>query len=315
MLIGALDRSTTLVALVLGAVALGAVTSLWVARRAGKRPLVMQVAIALAIGVALLAIVAQFSDVDGLLAALRGPLPDMLMLLVVLHGFEAIDRRTLRVHLAITFVLACYGAGLRIDGALGWWLAAWGAPFVVAMLTTSRSDEQRTASALDARRPVATSGPATARWAGSLVAIGVATLAVLSLVPIPDGPARLGLPALSVDAPSVDSPGGLALPDGSSTPQNGPTGTDPDRGTIGNVVGYPGFTETLDTSVRGDLGDQLVMRVRAPEPAFWRGQTFTEFDGRTWTVSPDLGARQDGPDHRRATDDRRRPRGRSGADR
>jgi transglutaminase-like putative cysteine protease/uncharacterized protein (DUF58 family) len=295
MLIGALDRSTTLVAVVFGAIALGAVTSLWVARRAGKRPLVMQAAIALAIGVALLAIVAQFSDVDGLLAALRGPLPDVLMLLVVLHGFEAIDRRTLRVHLAITFVLACYGAGLRIDGALGWWLAAWGAPFVMALSTTSRRAGQRRASALHTQRPMVISGAATARWAGSLVTIGVATLVLLSLIPIPDGPARLGLPALSVDAPSVGSPGGLALPDGSSPPRTDPSGTNPDRGMIGNVVGYPGFTETLDTSVRGDLGDELVMRVRAPEPAFWRGQTFTEFDGRTWTVSPERGARQDGP--------------------
>ncbi len=47
--------------------------------------------------------------------------------------------------------------------------------------------------------------------------------------------------------------------------------------------------------MRGDLGSEIVMRVRAPEPAFWRGQTFTEFDGRTWTVSPDLGQPQDGP--------------------
>jgi transglutaminase-like putative cysteine protease len=125
----------------------------------------------------------------------------------------------------------------------------------------------------------------------SIVAIGVATLAVLSLVPIPDGPARLGLPALSSDAPTVDFPGGLARPDGSTAPGNG----SPDRAPDGEVVGYPGFTETLDTSIRGELGDDIVMRVRAPEPAFWRGQTFTDFDGRTWTVSPDLGQPQDGP--------------------
>ena len=295
MLVGALDRSTTLVAVVLGAVVLGAVTSLWVARRAGKRPVIMQAAIVLAIGVALLAIVAQFSEVDGLLAALRGPLPDVLMLLVVLHGFETIDRRTLRVHLAITFVLACYGAGLRIDGALGWWLAAWGAPFVVALVTTARRTDQHRERVPGTQRPAMVSRAAIAKWAGSLVTMGVATLAVLSLIPVPDGPARLGLPALSVDAPSVDSPGGLALPDGSTPPRNDPSATDPDRGTIGDVVGYPGFTETLDTSVRGDLGDQLVMRVRAPEPAFWRGQTFTEFDGRTWRVSPERGVRQNGP--------------------
>ena len=47
--------------------------------------------------------------------------------------------------------------------------------------------------------------------------------------------------------------------------------------------------------MRGDLGDDIVMRVRAPEPAFWRGQTFSEFDGRVWTVSPDSGIRRDGP--------------------
>ena len=216
MLIGAVDRSPTLVAVVLGAVALGAVTSLWVARRAGKRPLIMQAAIVLAIGVALLAIVAQFSDVDGLLAALRGPLPDVLMLLVVLHGFEAIDRRTLRAHLAITFVLACYGAGLRIDGALGWWLVAWGTPFVVALVTTARRADHRRARLLDTQRPVVVSGAAIAKLAGSLVAMGVATLAVLSLIPIPDGPARLGLPALSVDVAVGRSPGGPALPDGSA---------------------------------------------------------------------------------------------------
>ena len=294
MLVGALDRSTALLAMVLGGVVLGAGTSMWIARRAGRRPLAMQVGLGFAILIALGAIVAQFSEVDGLLTALRGPLPDVLMLLVVLHGFETIDRRTLRVHLAITFVLASYAAGLRIDGALGWWLMAWGAPFIVSLLTTSRRPGRRRAVAAPMRRP-AGSARTTGRWAGSFVVLGVATLAVLSVIPIPDGPARLGLPALSVDAPQVGSPGGLASPDGSNPSQNGTTENNPDRGTIGDVVGYPGFTETLDTSVRGDLGDQLVMRVRAPEPAFWRGQTFTEFDGRTWTVSPELGTRRDGP--------------------
>ncbi|MBG7605452.1 MAG: hypothetical protein IZT58_12575, partial [Actinobacteria bacterium] len=55
------------------------------------------------------------------------------------------------------------------------------------------------------------------------------------------------------------------------------------------------FAETLDTSVRGDLGDEIVMRVRSPEPAFWRGQTFTDFDGRSWTVSPESGVPRTGP--------------------
>lgn len=300
MLMGAIGVSTAMFGIVLGAVIAGAAVSLWVARRGGRRPLVMQVAIVGAILIALGVIAAQAVDVDGLLAALRGPLPNVLMLLVVLHGFETVDRRTLRVHLAITFVLASYAAGLRIDAALGWWLAAWAVPFVVSMLTTLRPPRSTAGPALPLRltvphpRPAIGSARTTGRWIASIVAIGVATLAMLSLVPIPDGPARLGLPALSSDAPTVDSPGGLARPDGSTPPSND-TDSVPDRALAGGVVGYPGFTETLDTSIRGELGDEIVMRVRAPEPAFWRGQTFTEFDGRTWTVSPEFGQQQGGP--------------------
>jgi protein-glutamine gamma-glutamyltransferase len=299
MLIGAIGGSAATFGIVLAAVVAGAAVSLWVARRGGRRPLVMQAAIVGVILAALAVIAAQAVDVDGLLAALRGPLPNVLMLLVVLHGFETVDRRTLRVHLAITFVLASYAAGLRIDAALGWWLAAWGVPFVVSMLTTLRppggggSDMLARRAAVPRRRPTAGSARTMGRRIASIVAIGAVTLAVLSLVPIPDGPARLGLPALSSNAPSVLSPGGLARPDGSTAPSGAES--NPDRGLTGGVVGYPGFTEALDTSIRGELGDEIVMRVRAPEPAFWRGQTFTEFDGRTWTVSPELGRPQDGP--------------------
>ena len=294
MLIGALDGSFALIVAVFTSVVVGAATSLWVARRSGKRPMLMQLAIIAAILVVLAVIIAQAADVDGLLAALRGPLPNVLMLLVVLHGFETVDRRTLRVHLAITFTLAAYATGLRIDAALGWWLAAWAVPFVISIISTARRPHRPGERTPPSCRPAAGSVRTAWRWVGSIVVVGAGSVAVLSVVPIPDGPARLGLPALSLDAPTVSSPGGLARPDGSTPPGRNDDGT-AQRGSIGGVVGYPGFTETLDTSVRGDLGSEIVMRVRAPEPAFWRGQTFTEFDGRTWTVSPDLGQRQDGP--------------------
>ncbi len=295
MLVGALDGSTALLVAVIASVVVGAATSLWIARRSGKRPLLMQLAIVAAILAVLAVIIVQAANVDGLLAALRGPLPDVLMLLVVLHGFETVDRRTLRVHLAITFVLVSYAAGLRIDGALGWWLAAWGVPFVVSLVAASRQPNGMREPNTLIRPPVVGSARTVGRWVGSIIAIGAVTLAVLSVVPIPDGPARLGLPALSSNAPTVSSPGGLARPDGSTTPGADTADGAPDRGSLGGVAGYPGFTETLDTSVRGDLGNEIVMRVRAPEPAFWRGQTFTEFDGRSWTVSPDPGQPQDGP--------------------
>ncbi len=278
LLAGAVGSSVAVVALVIGGVVLGVAVSSWLGRRSGRRPLVLQGAILLAIIGAIALIASDARSVDGLMDALRGPLPQTLMALVVLHGFEVVDRRTLRVHQAITFTVVAYAAGLRIDGALGWWIAAWGVALLTSLAVTDRS-------------PRVPTGRAAARSVVWIGAGGVATLALLSVVPIPDGPARLGLPALSpADAPNA-SAGGLAAPDGSVT--TGDSGED--RASIGRVVGYPGFTESLDTSIRGDLGDDIVMRVRAPEPAFWRGQTFSDFDGRVWSVSADAGQRADGP--------------------
>ena len=48
--------------------------------------------------------------------------------------------------------------------------------------------------------------------------------------------------------------------------------------------------------MRGDMGDDIVMRLRAPEPDFWRGQTFSVFDGRRWTADVDPGLPLQGPD-------------------
>ncbi len=285
MLVGALSRSAGLVVTITVGLVLGVVVSTWLGRRSGRRPLALQAAIVLTIIVALALIAADARGLDGLLAVLRGPMPDMLMLLVVLHGFEVVDRRTLRVHQAITFAVASYAAGLRIDDALGWWIAAWGVAFFASLLLTGRSQPVQRTGAVGIR--------SLTRSLAWTAAAAIGTLALLSLVPVPDGPARLGLPALSPDDAPFAQPGALASPDGSPTPTGDDVGDD--RGSIGGVVGYPGFTESLDTSVRGDLGDEVVMRVRAPEPAFWRGQTFSDFDGRVWTVSPVVGTQRDGP--------------------
>ncbi len=286
MLIGALGWSPITTALVATGVGAGCIVSLLVAGRPGGRPAALQVVIAAVVIVAIASIAVRARDLDGLLRVVRGPMPELLVLFFVLHGFEVVDRRTLRVHQAITVVVAAYAAGLRIDGALGWWLAAWAIAWIASLLLTTRT----IGTGLDA--------PAfSARHVGRSIAWSVgavlATLAVLSVVPIPDGPARLGLPAMSNDAATVTSPGTLAGADGN--PAAPSTRRDGDTSSLGPTVGYPGFTDTLDTSVRGELGDQIVMRVRAPEPAFWRGQTFTEFDGRVWTVDPEIGTRRDGP--------------------
>jgi hypothetical protein len=281
MVIDALGEGFLRTLMVAGALAVGAVVTNRFSDRDGSRPLVLRIAVTLAAVAALVLIGSEANGLGGLLAALRGPLPDLLILLVVLHGFEVSNRRTLRVHQALSFIVVVYAAGLRIDDRLGWWLGSWAVVFVIAVTSTAwRDNGGRHRS------------PGTARAVAGWIAIAATlTLAVLVTVPVPRGPASLGLPALSTGT-STASAGGLVAPDGTPGAATPPGGA---RGSLGQTGGYRGFSETLDTSVRGGLGDDIVMRVRSPEPAFWRGQTFSSFDGRTWTVSPDRGTRRAGP--------------------
>lgn len=278
MLNGALDTSIAARAVATLGIALATAASLWAAsgrQRAGIRVITAIVAVAALIRVAI-----QSSGIGGLLEALRGPMPDLLLLLVALHGAEVADRRTNRVHLAITGVVVAYAAGLRIDGNVGWWMVAWGIVAIAAM--TVREADQR-----DRHRNFGS----IAAWSATGLA---ATIGLAAFVPIPDGPASLGLPSLSPSDATVDDSGALLGADGSPAADT-PTSGDPSRGALDQAGGYPGFSDTLDTAVRGDLGDEVVMRVRAPEPAFWRGQIFTEFDGRTWRVTPERGELIEGP--------------------
>ena len=108
----------------------------------------------------------------------------------------------------------------------------------------------------------------------------------------PDGPASLGFPALSTGT-SVNSPGALVGPDG--PPQNDPTTPDDTRGSLGQAGGYPGFSETLDTSVRGDLGDESSCGSGHPSRRSGAGRRSPSSTGAAGPCRPTLGRAQQGP--------------------
>ncbi len=111
---------------------------------------------------------------------------------------------------------------------------------------------------------------------------------MLVVVPVPQGPARLTLPTLIEDERPISAPGAVVGPDGEV--RDGSSSSDePSRAPAGQPGGYNGFASSMDTSVRGALGDEVVMRVRAPAADFWRGQTFSLFDGRTWFADDEIG--------------------------
>ncbi len=290
MLLQALDYGILAAVIVTLAIATGAIVS-GTALETGT-PISSLVRTLVAVGslVAFLMVAASSGRLNGLLALLRGPLPQILVILIVLHGFECRDRRTVRVGLGISAVVLMYAAGFRVDGSIGWWLLAWAVCFGVTLRQLALPTRPAAAGLAGSHRSHRSRlAPAAVAGAASLAGV-----LLLSVVPIPDGPARLTLPTFIDDPNPIRNPGAVAGPDGSER-QPGDA-ADTTRAPAGQPGGYTGFSDSMDTSVRGDLPDDVVMRVRAPAGEFWRGQTFSRFDGRTWFAEQDIGRHLIGPD-------------------
>ncbi len=238
--------------------------------------------------VAFVMVLAAGGRLEGLLDVLRGPLPMLLVILIGLHGFECHDRRTIRVSLGISGVVMMYASGFRVDDSIIWWLLAWALCFGVSMAKLAGPT---------ARMPLTRAKTAWPTRAASIGVGAVATVGLLAIVPVPRGPAHLTLPTFIDPIRDVTTPGAIVGPDGDVRDQDFDAGSDTDglRAPPGQAGGYTGFAQSMDTSVRGDLGDEIVMRVRAPEPDFWRGQTFGRFDGRRWYADERIGRPRRGP--------------------
>lgn len=254
--------------------------------------------VALLTGVAVAASLIDLSAVADVTGALRFLLPQLLVSLVVVQGFECIDRRGARVSLACSAMLTAYAAGIRVDGRLGLWVAAATIGLAVAAQAITHVDRRRATRGIRERSTADAVRTVAIRLTASIVA-GAAVVGVLAVVPVPEGPAQLTLPSWLESRRPTPGDGSLVAANGSpllgGSLSNNRDGSASD-GSDG-TGGYPGFSPTMDTSLRGALGDTVVLRVRAPYPDFWRGQTFSQFDGRVWTADADTGRQTQGPDH------------------
>jgi hypothetical protein len=189
-----------------------------------------------------------------------------------------------------------YASGVRVDSALGGFMVAAVAALAFASQAITAPD-RRPQGPPDESAVPSRSSRGTIVGVGAVAVAAAAVIGLLAVVPVPRGPAQLTLPSWLSERRPVDASGELATATGSPL-LGGPVQGGGAR-TGAGAGGYPGFSNTMDTSLRGDLGDEVVLRVRAPAADFWRGQTFTDFDGRSWTVEPFSGGDgSDGPDHR-----------------
>jgi protein-glutamine gamma-glutamyltransferase len=293
MVLQALGYGPTEMGVVVAASAVGAVVSMHAERwLRAVRPV-----IGLLVAGVVVATLVDIGRVSSVATSLRFLLPQSLVALVVMHGFECDDRRAGRIAVACSALLAAYAAGVRIDDQLGLWLLVSSAGIAWAITEIARPD-RRPLGADDSTVPTRLRGRGAVTAVAGLAVAALATLALLATVPVPRGPAQLTLPSWLQERRPTGGDGALAAPDGSPLLGGASTAGGSSGGTArGSAGSYAGFSPEMDTSARGDLGDEIVLKVRAPSPDFWRGQTFSEFDGRSWTADADVGTLTQGPEH------------------
>lgn len=216
----------------------------------------------------------------GTLADVQAPLAELFLWVQVLHSLDVPARRDLMFSLASSVILIAVAGVLSVSPALAWHVALWGPAFVAGLVLAHRRDLDDL-PALGTR--LGTRSTPIVRPVAAVIT-ATAVLGAAGLLVLPAGSARAfafpsRLPRL------VNVPGGGG---GLSNPSLG--AADPARrgessGTARASFGYFGFSDQLDTSLRGRPDNTLVMRVRAARPDFWRGQTFDRWNGRRWTLS------------------------------
>ena len=195
-------------------------------------------------------------------------------LLVALIGWRY---ATIRVALAAVAVLVLMADAMgRAPTDRGWVRVAVVALVVAGVLgaRAARGSVPRLASTTSAA-PAPGSATPPRRAAGVRAIAGpAAALVVLALVAFALGP------DINLESHRTSGSGRTSFP--SSSAEVNP----PARGSSAKALQpYLGFERSLDTAARGALGDDVVLRVEADAPDFWRGQSFDRWNGRTWSQS------------------------------
>jgi transglutaminase-like putative cysteine protease len=229
-------------------------------------------------GAAVVAFVWFFRQLTGQalydVTTVEDPLAVLFVWVQVAHAFDVPARRDLAFSLAGSASLMAVAAAQATDISFGSYVLCWLGFGVVGLLSmwTSASEGGR----------VRAGG-----LLATFTAVLVAGTAVLAVVPAPHVAGRIDFPSAAGSGGALPSPGSLAG-DG-RVAQLAKPGSPTGRTRVG---GYLGFANRLDTALRGELGNTVVMRVRAERPSYWIGETFDQWDGANWKVTAQASAPQ-----------------------
>ena len=211
---------------------------------------------------------------------IRFPLASLFVSVQVLHSLDLPARKDLNFSLASSLTLMAVAGTLSQDTTYGAFLIVYFG-FVMASLTLShRSELAATAPVWLMPSEGAERGGHVFVWKDTArAALPVIMCAALIFLVIPQSMGTRSF-ALPFSLGSGLGSGGLG---GISNP-----GFSGDDGTRSSASSFHGFDNRMDLNVRGDLSDELVMRVRAPWPAMWKGLVFDTYDGSAWEGTDEI---------------------------
>jgi protein-glutamine gamma-glutamyltransferase len=214
--------------------------------------------VAIALG-ALVALVGFFNSLDSVdtFDAIRFPLAEVFLWVQLLHSFDVPQRRDLGFSLGSSLVLMATAASISQDLSF----ALVGTVYMVfaasALVLANRSHMQEGTSGVIEPTSESTGPFVRGRHLARASVLTVALAgAVFSLIPQQSAPRAFALPFSLGDGVGLPADGAIANP--------GFPGSASARSNQGSYFGVSG---RMDLRVRGNLSDDLVMRVRASAPA------------------------------------------------
>lgn len=241
-------------------------------RRRRSRNLGLKFALSLLV---LLAALYFMRDLMGSFYDTRMPLIKLMLWLQVLHSFDMPARRDLKYSFAGGLILMAAGAVLSTGMMYLVGLAGFGVAAAAALAYFHFSEQsEKVDRSLPAKPAQIVACAATAGALSILVVVPVllmipqSTQARLQSLPLSDIQKVMGKFSGAVDNREYRSEG---------NPFDGPPRFSPNS--------YYGFNNYMDLRSRGNLSDDIVMKVRADGYKFYRGIAFDVYNGKGWAMS------------------------------
>jgi transglutaminase-like putative cysteine protease len=256
----------------------------WVSfRRRGRSNLALKLALSAGLLAAMgqfLVAVQQAGNVD----QARVPLATLFLWVQVMHAFDVPRRRDLAFSMVASLILMAEAGALSLTSGFALLLAPWlGLAGAWLYLSSRPRPDQVTEpvavrrGTVGNRRPGGRLAPVRALCFPAAATVVAAFVVFLALPRVPGSfvkspPFSLG----RVAAPLVNFDGGVSNPTLPTANADGVVDFAPG--------GYPGLSDVVDLRARGRLSDQIAFRVRAPQAALWRAESFDTYDGTRWTI-------------------------------